>query len=63
MKFSNGFMYPRVLRGRLLRLRAMAASVSAVWTNMSVPWGGMTGLVGFKDSRDGLAGAGNPQSE
>ena len=33
---SDGFIYPRVLRWRLLRLRAILASSSAAWTDRSV---------------------------
>ena len=37
--FSDGFINPRVLRGRLLRLRAKRARSSALWTDRSVPLG------------------------
>src|SRR4029450_577886 len=36
---SDGVMYPRVLRGRLLRLRAMRARSAAECTDRSVPLG------------------------
>ena len=37
--FSDGFMNPRVLRGRLLRLRAMRARSWRCGTERSVPLG------------------------
>ena len=37
--FSDGFMNPRVSRGRLLRLRANRARSSALWIERSVPFG------------------------
>ena len=37
--FSDGFRYPRVMRGRSLRLRANSARSLSLWTERSVPFG------------------------